>query len=58
MVDNHVVDEGNKQGEIGLWGIDFIFFDKARVVVEREGLVEYTYLLMLMKIWPRDWNNQ
>ena len=32
-------------------------FDKDKKGVGREGLGEYSYLLMLMKLWPGDWRN-
>ena len=41
-----------------LWGIALNCFDEDEEGVVREGLSDYTHLLMLMKIWPGDWNNQ
>ena len=38
-------------------GVRF-FFDKDEKGVGREGSSEFPYLLMLIKLWPKDWNNQ
>ena len=58
MVDNNVLEEGKDHDEIGLWGFDFNLFDGDKEGDVREGLSKYTYLLMLINIWTRDWNNQ
>ena len=58
MVDDHVVEEGNDHDEIGLRGFGFNLFDKDEEGVVREVFSEYPYLLMLMNIWPGDWNNK
>ena len=51
MLDDHVDEEEKNYDEIGL---RFFFLDKYKKGVVREGLIEYPYLLMLMKIWSGD----
>ena len=58
VLDEHVVEEGKDHDEIGLWRFDFNLFDEDEEGVVRDGSSEYTYLLMLMKLWPKDWKNQ
>ena len=58
VVDDHVVEEGVEHEELGLQGFDFNVFDE-----EREGCVGYDvkglpYLLMFMKLWTGDWEEQ
>ena len=55
VVENHVVEEAADNDDIGLWGFDF--FDEDERGVGREGSSEFPYLLILIKIWPGDWNN-
>ena len=57
VVDDHIVEEPTDHDEIGLPGFDFNLFDKDEKGVGREGLSEYPYLLMSMKIWYGDWND-
>ena len=58
VVDNHVVEEVNDHDEIGLQGFGFKLFGKDKEGVGREGLSEYPYLLMLIKLWLGGGNNQ
>ena len=51
VADNHVV-------YIGIMGFNFNFFDEDEEGVVRELLIEYPFLLMLMKISPSNWKNQ
>ena len=39
-------------------GLLLIFLMKTRGGVGKELLIEYPYLLILIKIWPGYWNNQ
>ena len=58
MVDDHVAEEENNHDEIGLWGVNLInCFDEDEKRVGREGLREYPYLSILMKLWTGYWNN-
>ena len=57
MVDNHAVEEPTDHDEIGLPEFDFYLFGKDEEGVGEEGLSEYPYLLMLMKLRPGNWNN-
>ena len=50
----HVLEEVNDHEEIGLQGFDFNLFGEDKEGFGREGLSEYPYLLMLMKIWTGD----
>ena len=54
---NHIVEEVNDHDEIGLQGFDFNLFDEDEKGVDREGMSEYTYSLMLTKMWLGDWKN-
>ena len=49
---------GNDHDEIGLRGFGFKLCVKDKEGVGREGLSEYPYLLILMKVWIGGWNNQ
>ena len=50
--------EGNGHDEIGLRGFDLNLFGEYEETFGGEGLSEYPYLLILMDLWPGDWNNQ
>ena len=54
VVVNHVLEEPTDNEEIGLQKFGFNVFDKYEegVIIERSS--EYTYLLMLIKLWPGD----
>ena len=39
-------------------GVYFNFFDKDEEGVVREGSSDFTYLIMLMKLWPGNWKTQ
>ena len=56
MVEDHVLEEPIYHEEIGLLGFDFDAFDQDEEGFVREGSSEFPYLLMLIKLWPRDWN--
>ena len=43
--------------EIGLQGLDFILFDGDEEGVVIDGLSCYPYLIMLIKIWTRNWES-
>ena len=58
VVDNHGIEAANNHGEIGLRGFDFNLFGKYEKGVGREESSQFPYLLILIKIWPGDWNNQ
>ena len=58
VVDNNFVEDPTNHEEIGLQGFDFNFFDKDEEEVVREGSSEFLYLLMLIKLWSRNWNTQ
>ena len=58
MVDDNVVEEGKEHDEIVLQGFNLFIFGKYEEGVGREVLSEYNYLLMLINIWPGDWNNR
>ena len=45
----------HKNDEIGLWGIDFKFFDEYKGGEIREVCSDYPFLLKLMKLWPGYW---
>ena len=57
LVNDHVVEGATDHDEMGLWGIDF-FFDRNEKGVGVEGFYKFTYLLMLIKIWPGYWKTQ
>ena len=57
FVDDHVVYERNGHDEIGVQGFGFNLFDEGGYGVFREEFSVYTYLFILTKIWPGDWNN-
>ena len=52
---NHFIEDPTNHEEIGLWGFDFNFFDKDEEGIVREGSSEFSYLLMLIRIWPSNW---
>ena len=58
VVDDHVVEEATAHDEIELRGFDFNFFDRYEKGVDREGSSEYPYLIMLIKLWPGNFNNK
>ena len=53
-VDNHVVEDPTDHEEIGLLGLDFNIFDEDEEGVVRERSSDFTYLLILIKLWPGD----
>ena len=58
MVDDHVVEEPTDHEDIGLRGFYFNLFDKDEEGVVRERSSEFPYLLMLIKICPRNWKTR
>ena len=50
VVYDHVVEEVNDYDELGLQGFGLNFVGKYEEGVGREGLSEYPYILMLMKL--------
>ena len=58
VVNDHVVQEPTDHEEIGLWGLDFNFFNKGEEGVVREGSSEFPYLLILINLWPGGWISQ
>ena len=57
MVYNHVIEEENDHDEIGLRGFDFNLFDSYKEGVDRERLINYPYLFILVKLFNGYWNN-
>ena len=58
VVGHHVVEDPTDHDEIGLRGFYSNLFDEYEKGVGREGSSEFTYLLMLIKLWPRNWKTQ
>ena len=58
VVNNHVVEEGVEHEELGLRGFDFNLFNEEREGCVGDDVKELPYLLMLMKLWPGDWEEQ
>ena len=58
VVKDHAAEEGNDHYNKSLLGLDVNLLDEYEEEVGREGLIEYADLLMLMKVWPGDFNNQ
>ena len=58
VFNNHVVEKGFEHEELGLQGFDFNLFDGEREGGVGDGLKDLPYLLMLMKLWPDDWEEQ
>ena len=58
VVDNHVVEEGVEHEELCLRGFDFNLFYEERVGCVGDNVKELPYLLMIMKLWPGDWEDQ
>ena len=58
VVDDHVVEDPHHHEDIGLLGFDFKIFDKDEEGVVRDGSSEFPYLVMLINLWPDNWNTQ
>ena len=58
VVEDHFVEEPTDHEEIGLWGLYFNFFDEDEEGFVIEGSSEFPYVLMLINIWPGNWNTQ
>ena len=58
MVEDHLVEDTTDHDEIGLQRFDFDFFEEDEKGVGREGSIEFPYLLILIKLWSRNWNTQ
>ena len=54
-VDDHFIEEEIDHDEIGIRGFNFNFFGKYEKGVGREGSSDFSYLLMIVKLWPKDW---
>ena len=50
-----MVEKGFEHEELGLQGFDFNLFDGEREGGVGDDLKDLPYLLMLMKLWPDDW---
>ena len=50
MVDDNFVEKVKEHDEVGLWGFDSNFFDTDKEGAGREGLSDYPYLLISMKL--------
>ena len=57
VVNDHVLEDPTDNEEIGLRGFDFNVFDEDEEGVVREGSSDFPYLLLLIKIFPGNWNN-
>ena len=53
-----MVDEGVEHEELGLQGFNFNLFDEKREGCVGEDVKELPYLLMIIKLWPGDWEDQ
>ena len=58
VADDHVVEEGVKNEELGLQGFDFNLFDEERGGCVGDDVKEFPYLLMLINLWPGDWEDK
>ena len=58
MIDDNFVEDPTDHEEIGLREFDFNLFEKNKDGVVREGSSDFPYLLMLIKLWPRNWKTQ
>ena len=58
VVGDNSGEEPTDHDDIELQGFDFNFFNEDEKGVGKEGSSEFTYSLMLIKIWPGGWNNQ
>ena len=58
VVNDHVVEEPTDNEEIVLRGFDLNLFDEDEEGIFREMSSEFPYLLILIKIWPRNWKAQ
>ena len=54
VVNGHVVEDPTDHEEIRLRGFDFNIFDEDDKGVVIEGIIEFSYLLILIKLWPGD----
>ena len=58
MVEDRVIEEATYHYEIGLRRSDFNIFDEDKKGVGREGYSEFPYVLILIKLWARDWKTK
>ena len=58
VLDDRVVEEKTDNDDIGLQGFNFNFFDKYEKGFIREGSHEFSYLIILIKLWPGYWKTQ
>ena len=57
VVDDHVTEEPTENDDVGLQGFIF-FFNTDERRDQREILIEYPYLFLLMKLCPGDLENK
>ena len=58
VVDDHMVEEGVEHEELCLQGFGFNLFDEEREGCVGDDVKDLPYLLMLMRLWPRYWEEQ
>ena len=58
IVDYHVVEKGLQHEELGQQGFDFNLFDEEMEECVGNDVKELTYFLIIMKLWPGDWEEQ
>ena len=58
VVDNHVVEAEVEHEELSIRGFDFNLFDGYREGCVGDDVKEFTYLLMIINLWSRDWEEQ
>ena len=58
VVDYHVVEEGVEHEELGLRVFDFNLFDEDRKGCVGCNVKELPYFLILMQLWPGNWEEK
>ena len=58
VFNDHVIGEPTDNDEIGLLGFDLNMIDGYEKRVGREGSIELTYLIMLIKLWSCNLNTE
>ena len=58
VFNNHVVEKVFEHEELGIHGFDFNLFDGEWEGGVGDDLKDLPYLLMLMKLWPDDWEEK
>ena len=54
IVNDHVVEEGIDHEELGIKGFDFNLFNEYREGCIGENVKDFTYLLIIIWLWPGD----